>query len=66
MALVVELYCGEVGASDGVKHEDQVLVTRTGVKVLVPSPRKSGAIRTKSPRSQCVALNARSRRLAER
>ena len=38
MALVVELYCGEVGASDGVKLGDQVLVAPGGVKVLVPYP----------------------------
>jgi hypothetical protein len=36
MALVVELYCGEVGGHDGVKLGDQVLVTRDGPKVLVP------------------------------
>jgi Xaa-Pro dipeptidase len=38
MALVVELYCGEVGAREGVKLGDQVLMTSTGVKVLVPYP----------------------------
>jgi len=38
MALVVELYCGEVGGRDGVKLGDQVLVTSGGVKVLVPYP----------------------------
>jgi Xaa-Pro aminopeptidase len=38
MALVVELYCGEVGGRDGVKLGDQVLVTAEGVKVLVPYP----------------------------
>ncbi len=38
MALVVELYCGEVGGRDGVKLGDQVLVTSKGVKVLVPYP----------------------------
>ena len=38
MALVVELYCGEVGARDGVKLGDQVLVTSGGVKNLVPYP----------------------------
>ena len=38
MALVVELYCGEVGGRDGVKLGDQVLVTRDGPKVLVPYP----------------------------
>jgi Xaa-Pro aminopeptidase len=36
MALVVELYCGEVGGSDGVKLGDQVVVTTGGVKDLVP------------------------------
>ena len=38
MALVVELYCGEVGARDGVKLGDQVLLTAGGVKDLVPYP----------------------------
>jgi Xaa-Pro aminopeptidase len=38
MALVVELYCGEAGARDGVKLGDQVLVTKDGPKVLVPYP----------------------------
>jgi len=36
MALVVELYCGEVGGRDGVKLGDQVVVTSGGVKDLVP------------------------------
>jgi Xaa-Pro aminopeptidase len=36
MVLVVELYCGEVGGRDGVKLGDQVVVTRTGVRDLVP------------------------------
>lgn len=36
MALVVELYCGEVGGRDGVKLGDQVVVTSRGVKDLVP------------------------------
>ncbi len=39
MVLVVELYCGEVGARDGVKLGDQVLVTSEGVEDLVPYPR---------------------------
>jgi Xaa-Pro dipeptidase len=38
MALVVELYAGEVGAADGVKLGDQVLVTGSGTEVLSPSP----------------------------
>lgn len=38
MALVIELYCGQVGGRDGVKLGDQVLVTRDGVEVLVPFP----------------------------
>jgi Xaa-Pro aminopeptidase len=38
MALVAELYCGEVGGRDGVKLGDEVLVTSKGVKVLVPYP----------------------------
>jgi Xaa-Pro aminopeptidase len=38
MALVVELYAGEVGADHGVKLGDQVLVTDDGVEVLAPYP----------------------------
>jgi Xaa-Pro aminopeptidase len=38
MALVIELYCGEVGGRDGVKLGDQVLVKGDGPKVLVPYP----------------------------
>ena len=38
MTLVVELYAGEVGATDGVKLGDQVLVTATGTEVLSPDP----------------------------
>jgi hypothetical protein len=38
MALVVELYCGAVGAKNGLKLGDELLVTREGVKVLVPYP----------------------------
>jgi Xaa-Pro aminopeptidase len=37
-ALVVELYAGEVGARDGVKLGDEVLVTADGVRVLAPYP----------------------------
>lgn len=36
MALVIELYCGEVGGRDGVKLGDEVLVTTDGLKVLAP------------------------------
>jgi Xaa-Pro dipeptidase len=38
MALVVELYAGEVGAGHGVKLGDQVVVTRDGVRILCPFP----------------------------
>jgi Xaa-Pro aminopeptidase len=38
MALVVELYAGEVGGDHGVKLGDEVLVTRDGVQVLAPYP----------------------------
>ena len=38
MALVVELYCGEVGGRDGVKLGDEVLLTSEGVQDLVPYP----------------------------
>jgi len=36
MALVIELYCGEVGGRDGVKLGDQVVVTPGGIRNLVP------------------------------
>jgi Xaa-Pro dipeptidase len=45
MALVVELYAGEVGADHGVKLGDEVLVTADGVRVLAPFP-FSGALLT--------------------
>jgi Xaa-Pro dipeptidase len=38
MALVVELYVGEVGGKEGVKLGDEVLVTSSGVRVLAPYP----------------------------
>jgi Xaa-Pro dipeptidase len=38
MALVVELYLGDVGGAQGVKLGDQVLVTSDGVRVLAPYP----------------------------
>jgi Xaa-Pro dipeptidase len=38
MALVVELYAGEVGASHGVKLGDQVVITSDGCRVLCPFP----------------------------
>jgi Xaa-Pro aminopeptidase len=38
MALVIELYCGEVGGSEGVKLGDEVLVTDDGIRVLAPYP----------------------------
>jgi Xaa-Pro aminopeptidase len=38
MALVVELYAGEVGAGHEVKLGDQVVVTRDGVRILCPFP----------------------------
>ncbi len=37
-ALVVELYAGEIGARDGVKLGDEVLVTADGCRVLAPYP----------------------------
>jgi Xaa-Pro aminopeptidase len=39
MCLVVELYVGELGGREGVKLGDQLLVTREGVRDLVPYPR---------------------------
>jgi Xaa-Pro aminopeptidase len=38
MALVVEVYMGEVGGSHGVKLGDQILVTADGADVLAPYP----------------------------
>jgi Xaa-Pro dipeptidase len=38
MALVVELYAGEVGSTHGVKLGDQVVVTNEGCRVLCPFP----------------------------
>jgi Xaa-Pro aminopeptidase len=38
MALVIELYCGEVGGAEGVKLGDEVLVTDDGLRVLAPYP----------------------------
>jgi hypothetical protein len=38
MALVVELYAGEVGSRYGVKLGDQVVVTTDGCWVLCPFP----------------------------
>jgi Xaa-Pro aminopeptidase len=38
MALVVELYAGEVGSRHGVKLGDQVVVTTDGCRVLCPFP----------------------------
>ena len=38
MALVIEIYAGAVGARDGVKLGDQVVVTDTRCRVLAPFP----------------------------
>jgi Xaa-Pro dipeptidase len=38
MALVVELYAGQVGGDHGVKLGDQVLITNEGLEVLAPHP----------------------------
>ncbi len=38
MALVIELYAGEVGSEHGVKLGDQVVVTNEGCRVLCPFP----------------------------
>ncbi len=38
MVLCLEVYAGEVGGHDGVKLEDQVLVTEQGSRTLVPYP----------------------------
>jgi Xaa-Pro aminopeptidase len=44
MALVVELYAGEVGADHGVKLGDQILVTEEGIEVLSPFPYSDGLL----------------------
>jgi Xaa-Pro dipeptidase len=38
MVLCLEVYAGEVGGGDGVKLEDQVLVTGDGSRTLIPYP----------------------------
>ena len=38
MTMCVEVYIGEVGAKNGVKLEDQVLITETGVENLTRCP----------------------------
>jgi Xaa-Pro aminopeptidase len=38
MVLCLEVYAGEVGGRDGVKLEDQVLVTGDGSRMLIPYP----------------------------
>jgi Xaa-Pro aminopeptidase len=38
MMLCVEVYCGEVGGPDGIKLEDQLLVTEDGVENMVACP----------------------------
>jgi Xaa-Pro aminopeptidase len=44
MALVIELYCGEVNGRDGVKLGDQVLVTGDGIEVLAPFRYEEGLL----------------------
>lgn len=44
MALVVEIYVGEVGESVGVKLGDEILVTADGVEVLAPYPYSSALL----------------------
>ena len=44
MALVAELYCGEVGGRDGVKLGDQGVVGASGFDVLVPHPYCDGLL----------------------
>jgi Xaa-Pro aminopeptidase len=38
MALVVEIFAGEIGSAHGVKLGDQVVVTDEGCRVLCPYP----------------------------
>jgi hypothetical protein len=38
MVLCLEVYAGEKGGRDGVKLEDQVLITSRGPRVMIPYP----------------------------
>jgi Xaa-Pro aminopeptidase len=38
MALVIEIYAGEVGSPVGVKLGDEIVVTAEGAEVLAPYP----------------------------
>ena len=44
MALVIEIYAGAVGARDGVKLGDQVVVSDDGCRVLAPFPFSTGLL----------------------
>jgi Xaa-Pro aminopeptidase len=44
MTLCVESYIGEVGGSEGVKLEQQVLVTTTGCEILSKFPLDAGLL----------------------
>jgi len=38
MIVCLEVYAGETGGRDGVKLEDQILLTAEGARVMVPYP----------------------------
>ncbi|MEI6457313.1 MAG: hypothetical protein WCP04_00140 [Pseudomonadota bacterium] len=44
MTVCVESYIGEVGGTEGVKMEQQVLITETGHEVLSLFPLESGLL----------------------
>lgn len=45
MVLCVEAYVGEVGGKDGIKLENQLLVTETGYKLLTRYPFEESFLR---------------------
>jgi Xaa-Pro aminopeptidase len=44
MTVCVESYIGEIGAAEGVKLEQQVLVTQTGFEVMSRFPLERGLL----------------------
>ena len=49
MALCVEAYVGEVGGQDGIKLENQLLVTETGYELLTHYPFDESFLRDTKP-----------------